>query len=186
MGRVICIAAPFVCISGEWVLPVATSEAKVGENWGLDYYFFIPVIPSTSIIERHRLWRVWHRRGGGDHVGFSRRGGAEMGIPTIIGKENRGHVAGQGRDHYDSERQLALRRGGHAANITPAWECPNQKIVLERPSASGCWSVIRAVVGLVSLCIVVIIIRLVGNSESFTPLECLLSRRPWTWQMRRK
>jgi len=109
-----------------------------------------------------------------------------MGIPTIIGKENRGHVAGQGRDHYDSERQLALRRGGHAANITPAWECPNQKIVLERPSASGCWSVIRAVVGLVSLCIVVIIIRLVGNSESFTPLECLLSRRPWTWQMRRK
>jgi ethanolamine transporter EutH len=27
---------------------------------------------------------------GGDHVGFSRRGGAEMGIPTMDGKESAG------------------------------------------------------------------------------------------------
>ena len=64
-----------------------TSEAKVGEIWGLDYYLFIPVIPSASIIERHGLWRVRHRRGAENHVPFSRRAGAEMGIPTMIGKE---------------------------------------------------------------------------------------------------
>src|ERR1700679_537333 len=63
MGRVICIAAPFVCISGEWVLSVATSGAKVGEIWGCDYYLFIPVIPSGSIIPRHRWWCVEHRWG---------------------------------------------------------------------------------------------------------------------------
>jgi hypothetical protein len=31
-GKLVCISAPFVCISGEWVLPVATSGAKVGES----------------------------------------------------------------------------------------------------------------------------------------------------------
>src|ERR1700677_1106200 len=62
MGRVICIAAPFVCISGEWVLSVATSGAKVGENWGRDYYFLRRIIPSESIIQRHRLWRLRHTK----------------------------------------------------------------------------------------------------------------------------
>jgi hypothetical protein len=57
-----------------------------------------------------------------------------MGIPTMTGKENRGHVTGQGDDHHGSEQWLALRRGGHADNITLAWGCPNQKIACERPS----------------------------------------------------
>ena len=60
MGRLVCISAPFVCISGEWALPVATSGAKVGENWGVDYYFFVPIIPSESIIPSHTLRLTRH------------------------------------------------------------------------------------------------------------------------------
>jgi hypothetical protein len=69
---------------------VETSEAKVGEIWGLDYYLFILVIPSGSIIERHGLWWVRHRRGAENHVRFSRRAGAELGIPNMISKESAG------------------------------------------------------------------------------------------------
>jgi hypothetical protein len=87
MGRVVCISAPFVCVSGEWVLPVATSGAKVGENWGPDYYLLRRIIPSGAIIQRHRLWRVGQRWGMEFMRGLSCRGDAEMGIPTMIGKE---------------------------------------------------------------------------------------------------
>jgi hypothetical protein len=66
---------------------VETSEAKVGEIWGRDYYLFIPVIPSASIIQRHRFWCVRDRRGSRDHVRFSRRGGADMGIPIDNGND---------------------------------------------------------------------------------------------------
>jgi hypothetical protein len=68
---------------------VETSEAKVGENRGLDYYLFIPVIPSGSIIPRHRLWCVRHRWGAGFMRVLPRRAGAEMGIPTMTSKNPR-------------------------------------------------------------------------------------------------
>jgi hypothetical protein len=57
---------------------VETSEAKVGEIWGRDYYLFIPVIPSGSIIPIHRWWCVEHRWGAGFMRVLSRRAGAEI------------------------------------------------------------------------------------------------------------
>jgi hypothetical protein len=47
-----------------------------------------------------------------------RRAGAEHGIPTMISKTIRGDAVGQGKSEHDFRGVFALRRGGHASNIS--------------------------------------------------------------------
>jgi len=67
---------------------VETSEAKVGEIWGLDYYLLRRIIPSRAIIQRHRLWLMRHAHDENERMCALRRAGAEHGIPTLISKES--------------------------------------------------------------------------------------------------
>jgi len=79
--------------------------AKVGEKWGGDYYLFVPVIPSASIIERHRLRAATSAvEEGTEELHDPRRAGADIGIPTMTGKMIRARGAGQGCGHHNSER----------------------------------------------------------------------------------
>src|ERR1700676_827667 len=48
--------------------------------------------------------------------------------------ENSRARRGSRLEQDDGRKMCALRRGGLASNITLAWECPNQKIALQRPS----------------------------------------------------
>lgn len=74
---------------GEWHSPLQCHGAKVGEKWGVDYYLFVPVIPSASIIQRHRL-RAARRtmEDGTEELHDTRRAGADIGIPTMTGKQS--------------------------------------------------------------------------------------------------
>jgi hypothetical protein len=85
MERLVGISAPFVCISGEWVLSVATSwsEGKAERRDRLIPFradlFSFDINPGTHFVA-NRTQR--------DGVVALRRAGAEIGIPTMASKED--------------------------------------------------------------------------------------------------
>jgi hypothetical protein len=91
MGRVICIAAPFV-FPGERRLSVQTSGAKLGQKQGGDYYHLRRIIPSGAIIQRQIVAVNTHEKAKGRFPPCRRRDGHS----TMTGKESAGHAARQG------------------------------------------------------------------------------------------